>query len=240
MDASVVQNLAPALQHAPAQTKQPQQQCELLASPGHVLLAQADVLRNKVCDPLILGAVGLGLVVASRSSRRTWDAPLARWSAGSTALGATLVPRKRRPRIPRRPCGPFTVLDAGLRLDAAEVASSPTSRSVGGAGHRDGGWRTAACCYRTDGSRLWVWGSPSRIRTAWRAVAALIRKDNAGVLTLHSVALPGTARLPAKPSLDPALVPRAVTAWTISARRSTNHGERRRHQHRKPLQARLS
>lgn len=224
------------METAKKQPKSPQQ-WEMLASPGHVLLAQVDVLRHKSRAAIAIGAFGLVLLIAA-----VWLAPrlgagagkLAGWITSGvetmTAKAGPVADPVKAPRMIRASFAP------GARFDPAQVA---TLQEVGqamdaqiaelkaGKGVMEGCDTTKKitdpwagendtvprCRLSADKSRLWVWGiaKPDNYRIA--PILGVIRVNEATKThEFVNVDLAGVARLPGKTGIDPLLIPRAIRA----------------------------
>jgi hypothetical protein len=208
------------------------QQWELLASPGHVLLAQVDAYRLKLKLPMALAGAALLLVYLT-----FLVAPVLASGAGGAVGWVTRTvggwtATKPMAMSPAPVVGLLSpVLPAGLTADPAIVPSladvaPEMDRQVQlmQAGKRtedcdfnrkitqawtDGVDMSPKCRYSADGKRLWVWAlvKPDNFRLAPFAGVIAMRDGQARYYNLQ---VPGAAPLPNEPSINPMDIPRAL------------------------------
>lgn len=209
------------------------QQWELLASPGHVLLAQVDCYRLKLKLPMFFAAAAAVLVYLSFVI-----APLVGSGAGGVAGWITSSTKSMFTAKPLAPSpapelAPFaSVLPAGLRFDVARLprlmedvapemraqltamkASQKTTNCTFDKKiteiWTDGQDFSPRCRYSADGSRLWVWAGVVNDSGNYRPWAGLIAKRG-GDVQLYNIEGSGLLQLPNQASINPAQIPRAV------------------------------
>jgi hypothetical protein len=210
------------------------QQWELIASPGHILLAQVDAYRLKTKAPMILAAVAAATVYLA-----FFVAPLVGsasgsvvgWITGAASSIATKKPIDPTPAPAVKELRP--VFSASMRVDPAVVPSLEVDvapemlAQVKGmqAGTKNEGcdytkritdlWSdgvdmTPKCRYSADGSRLWVWALVKSNEQLRPFIGLIAKKD--GQVTYYNVQAQGAAGLAGNPSIAPSRIPRAVAA----------------------------
>lgn len=208
------------------------QQWELLASPGHVLLAQVDAYRLKLKLPMLLAGAALLLAYAS-----FLIAPLLAAGAGGAVgwvartIGGWTADKPMAMSPAPAVAQVVPVLPAGLTADPAIVPSlsdvAPEmdrqvqlmqegkktedcdfSKKINQA-WSDGIDMTPKCRYSADGKRLWVWAlvKPDNFRLAPFAGVIAMRDGQARYYNLQ---VPGAADLPNHPSINQMDIPRAL------------------------------
>ena len=213
-------------------TPKPAQQWELLASPGHVLLAQVDVYRLKLKAPMALGAAALLLVystflvapllASSAGGAVGWvtrtvggwtaDKPMAMSPAPGVIQLVPVIP----PGLSVDPnivpsladVGPEMDRQVQLMQDGKRTEECDFTKKINQA-WTDGVDMTPRCRYSADGKRLWVWAivKPDNFRLAPFA-GVIVMKD--GQARYFNLGIPGAAALPNHPEVNPLSIPRAI------------------------------
>lgn len=212
----------------------PPQQWELLASPGHVLLAQVDSYRLKLKLPMILGAAAIALVYATflvapllasgAGGAVGWvtktvggvftEKPLAMSPAPAVSQLAPVFPPGLQvdPNIVPNlaEVGPEIDRQVQLMQDRKRTEDCDFSKKINEF-WSDGIDMTPKCRYSADGKRLWVWAvvKPDAFRIA--PFAGVIATED-GQARYYNLEVPGAAALPNHPAVNPLTIPRALAA----------------------------
>ena len=207
------------------------QQWELLASPGHVLLARVDEYRRKVRLPVlvIVGAALTTLAAAPVAySVAKGGGTVVEWvvrkvgGVVATPPAKSLAPELKTIRAVV-PQGFSTTLDVVPDLESAVLPAMQAQVVAAQSNKRldecdfsrkiDADWASAGdisprCRYSTDGSRLWVW-SLVKSKGQLRPWMGLISKRE-GKFSFQHVAIPNGPISEREGALSPSRIPRAL------------------------------
>lgn len=222
--------------HVPEATsiKHPQQ-WELLASEGHVLLARIDAYRTRLKLPLAVATAAIFLAwagyLASPFVGNAVGAAIG-WitkTASSIATPSALKPSPAGAVLPIRPNVPDQVL-RNLAIASVPTFPETVSRIRGhvdtfkASGQVLAGCRTDAkiidawttgdsatrCKLSVDGKRLWMWGIARRDGASVSPYVFLLRKDDKGAVTAHTLESKGLSRVETFDVIPQANIPRAI------------------------------
>lgn len=214
--------------------KQPRQ-WELLASEGHVLLARIDAYRTRLKLPLAVATAAIFLAwagyLASPFVGSAVGAAIG-WitkTASSIATPSALKPSPAGAVLAIRPNVPDQVL---RNLAIASVPTFPeTVNRIRGhvdtfkaSGQVLAGCRTDAkitdawttgdsatrCKLSADGKRLWMWGIARRDGASVSPYAFLLRKDDKGAVTAHTLESKGLPRIETFDVIPQVNIPRTI------------------------------
>lgn len=213
-------------------------QWQLLATPGHVLLAQVDLYRHKQREPLLWGAAGIAIIIAALVAA-PWLGQVAGWVVGKLTGAAYYVATSKLPdEAPAPQLRRIAPIAAGVEFDERSQIPSITDARDGIAAQMElmkSGKRTSAtecdfskkitepwaatgepvmphCRYSKDGTRMWVWGIVND-NNRLKGLVGLIRKDSNGQVAYWGGEGDRLASIPDfGRTLDQQLVPRALAA----------------------------
>lgn len=212
----------------------PPQQWELLASPGRVLLEQVNIYRLKTKGPIRLIYLAIAICVAA-----IFVSPYVGIKSGeAVAWVIEKINKLTKPSpypkspaatisqlVPVLPGGTFDIgIIPGLQTDVAPAMLAQVDAMKAGKKMEDcdftkkitepwfdGKDSTPKCRYSKDGSRLWTWAYVKQSQYQHGPFVGLImRKDDK--VTYSNIDAPGTLRISGMPTINPALLPRAVAA----------------------------
>ena len=215
--------------------KEVKQQWELLASPGHVLLARVDAYRLKLKLPLVLMISAIALALAGLVT-----APFIALNAGSLVgwivqKTSAAVSSKAPDASPAPYVNPFRpTFSPGVTFDKTTLPKlvedvMPAMESLVATVQKgakfedceftkkitehwsDGIDMTPKCRYSTDQSRSWVWSVVLDEAGGARPFIGMVAKRD-GKTEFYNVDIPRTATILGKPSLKPVLIPRTVAS----------------------------
>ena len=208
------------------------QQWELLASPGHVLLARVDQYRRKLRLPkmVLAGAVVVALAgVPAAYYTAKAGGGVVQWIVGKVGGFVAQPPKKDpTPRLKNiRPIvapGFSATLDSVPDLEADVLPAMKAQVAAAAKGMRledcdfgrkiDSEWATPTeitprCRYSKDGSRLWVWSLVKK-GGEMRPWLGLIAAHGDQPVNLYQISISGAAQSAQAPSLLPTQIPRAI------------------------------
>ena len=215
--------------------KEVKQQWELLASPGHVLLARVDAYRLKLKLPLLLliGSIALalaGLVTApfialNAGSMIGWIVQKTSAAVSTKTPDVSPAPNVNliRPTFPPgvtfdKTTLPKLVEDVMPAMKSL-VSSVQKGEKFGDCDFTkkitehwsDGIDMTPKCRYSKDQSRIWVWSVVLDEAGGARPFIGVVAKRD-GKTEFYNADIPRTATILSKPLLKLALIPRTIAA----------------------------
>lgn len=208
---------------------------ELIASPGHVLLARVDAYRLKFGRPIIYLFLSIflaliGFVAAPYLASRA--AAIVAWVVEKTSSAVSSKPPETSPAPSVNLIKPTFPRDVGfdktiLPKLATEVA--PAMEALIASVQKgekfsdcdftkkitdvwsDGVDMTPKCRYSKDLTRIWVWSVVLDEAGGARPFIGLVAKRD-GKTEFYNVDIPRMALIAGKPSIKPSLIPRAIAA----------------------------